>query len=305
MMILTCCSSVVAERSEVAKSRSNSSNIVTVGGAEIVVRFSPGRFNVSRETLLHWVRRSAQAVSLYYGKFPVRQATVRISPESGDEIGFATADFEGGKGVIEIPVGVDMSEAQLDRDWVLTHEMVHFAFPLVDNQHKWVAEGMATYVEPVARMRAGITTPAQLWGEFSRDMPQGLPASGDRGLNRTPTWGRTYWGGALFCLLADLQIRSETGNKKGLEDALRGIVDSGINITTDWEPIDAFRVGDKAVGTHVLERLYQSMKDRPVAVNLPALWRELGVTRTGNLAAFDNSAPLAMVRLAINGRGRS
>ena len=58
-------------------------------------------------------------------------------------------------------------------------------------------------------------------------MPKGLPAAGDRGLDYTPTWGRTYWGGALFCLLADIDIRKRTSNRFGLQDALRAIVAAG------------------------------------------------------------------------------
>ena len=41
----------------------------------------------------------------------------------------------------------------------------------------------------------------------------GLPEPGDEGLDYTHTWGRTYWGGATFCLLADVRIRRETHNR--------------------------------------------------------------------------------------------
>ena len=43
-----------------------------------------------------------------------------------------------------------------------------------------------------------------------RDMPKGLPQAGDQGLDNTATWGRKYWGGAMFCLLADIEIRKAT-----------------------------------------------------------------------------------------------
>lgn len=36
----------------------------------------------------------------------------------------------------------------------MTHEMVHLAFPSVPDQHHWIEEGLATYVEPIARARA-------------------------------------------------------------------------------------------------------------------------------------------------------
>ena len=42
---------------------------------------------------------------------------------------------------------------------------------------------------------------------------------------------------------------------KGLEDALRGILAAGGNISEDWPLERALRVGDEATGTRVLETL--------------------------------------------------
>jgi hypothetical protein len=69
-----------------------------------------------------------------------------------------------------------------------------------------------------------------MWADLVRDMPKGLPEPGDQGLDNTHTWGRTYWGGALFCFLADIEIRKQTKNEKGLQDALRGILNAGGDI---------------------------------------------------------------------------
>ena len=203
-------------------------------------------------------------------------------------------------GLIRISVGTQTSPAEFKEDWMMTHEMVHLTFPSVAEEHHWIEEGIAVYVEPLARLRAGNFTKEQVWGEMARDMPQGLPDEGDEGLDHTDTWGRTYWGGAMFCLLADIEIRQRTHNQKGLEDALRAIMNAGGVITEDWELQHAFEIGDKAVGVPVLEELYGKMKDRPVMVNLDKLWQELGVSRRGGWATFNDNAPLAAVREAIN-----
>ena len=84
-------------------------------------------------------------------------------------------------------------------------------------------EGLATYVEPLGRARTGLIAVEQVWSELLDGLPKGLPGAGDRGLDRTPTWGRTYWGGALFWFLADVEIRRRTSGRRGL-DALRAIV---------------------------------------------------------------------------------
>ena len=131
-------------------------------------------------------------------------------------------------------------------------------------------------------------------------MPQGEPEADDKGLDHTPTWGRTYWGGAMFCLVADVRVRQQTHNQKGLQDALRGILAAGGNITQDWEIERALAVGDKATGTTVLHDLYHEMRDKPDPINLAATWKQLGVQRAANGSIqLDPSAPLANVRAAI------
>jgi hypothetical protein len=182
---------------------------------------------------------------------------------------------------------------------MLTHEMTHLSFPSMADNHHWIEEGIATYVEPIARVRAKHMDANEMWFEVVRDMHQGLPATGDEGLDHTHTWGRTYWGGALFCLLADVEIHRETGNKKGLEDALRGILDAGGDIRSDWELEKALKIGDQTTGVPVLENLYGKMKDQPYNVDLPALWQQLGIEREGDKVIFIDTAPLAKVREAI------
>src|SRR5262245_62277172 len=113
-------------------------------------------------------------------------------------------------------------------------------------------EGLATYVEPLARAQAGLLAPEVVWGDLVRGLPKGLPQAGDRGLDHTPTWGRTYWGGALFYLLAELEIRRRTDNRAGLQDALRGVVAAGGNISRSWPVEKVLTKGDAATGTHGL-----------------------------------------------------
>ncbi len=274
---------------------------IVVGGGTLNVAFAPGEFRLPRSALMAWLEKSAKAVSVYFGKFPVASARVLIVPVPGDDVQAGTTfGFRGA--AIRLLVGSDANEADLDDDWKAVHEMTHLALPDVEDSHLWLAEGIAVYVEPVARVEAGDLTAEKIWGDMVRDMPKGLPKADDRGLDHTPTWGRTYWGGAMFCLLADIEIRKETGNRVGLQQALRGILDAGGDHEKDWDewPVERiFSVGDKATGTTVLSDLYATMRAKPYAPDLDALWRELGISVTGGTVTFDDSAPLAPIRRAI------
>jgi hypothetical protein len=157
---------------------------------------------------------------------------------------------------------------------------------------------LATYVEPLARAQAGGLSTEAVWGGFVRGMPNGLPQAGDRGLDRTHTWGRTYWGGALFCLLADLEIRRRTENRRGLQDALRAILAHG-NMETSSAIAPLLAIGDRAVGVPVLSELYERQRNQPDMTDLEALWRRLGVGMPGGRVVFDDRAPDADLRRAL------
>jgi hypothetical protein len=138
-----------------------------------------------------------------------------------------------------------------------------------------------------------------VWGDLMAGLPYGLPAPGDAGLDNTHTWGRTYWGGAMFCLLADVRIRRQTNDRYGLRDALRAIVGAGGNMETTWPLTRALEVGDRAAGVPVLMKLYEEMKATPVKPNLPQLWSRLGIETSRNSITFDDAAPCASTRRAI------
>jgi hypothetical protein len=276
---------------------------LTAGGARLEIVVGRGRLQVTQSQLMGWVQRAANSVVAFYGRFPVPHVRVQIKPFEGQGVqnGVTFQDHDGG--LIKIRLGSETTEMELLSDWTMTHEMVHLAFPSVSDEHHWIEEGIATYVEPIARVRAGYFDAKQMWFELVRDLPKGLPLPGDQGLDYTHTWGRTYWGGALFCFLADVEIRRQTQNKKGLVDALRGILDAGGDIRKDWELRDALRVGDQAVGVKVLTSLYEKMGDKAMPVNLEAMWKELGIESRPDSIVFLNSAPLADVRRAIASAG--
>ncbi len=271
------------------------------GGAVLDVTFPEESLSVTQADLLHWVENAADAVTTYYGRFPVAHLQLKI--RAGDRRGIhGGTTYPADGGLIVIHVGRETRPEDLQHDWMLTHEMIHLAFPSMARSHHWIEEGISTYVEPIARVQSGQLSAESMWHDVVRDMPQGLPEQDDQGLDRTHTWGRTYWGGALFCLIADVRIREQTHNRKGLQDALRAIVAAGGVITEDWDIERALRIGDQGTGTSVLMTLYREMANQPVAVDLPGLWRRLGIEVHGPQVVFDSAAPLSQARKTITQR---
>jgi hypothetical protein len=201
--------------------------------------------------------------------------------------------------MIEVRVGRDATSQTLADDWVLVHEMVHLALPEIGRSHNWLAEGLATYVEGVARAQFGNRDVADVWAEDRHSMPMGLPRAGEGGMDQHLGWGRTYWGGALYCLQADVAIREQTANKAGLQTALRAILKETGGYGFDSNIADVLRIGDAATGTHAMYGLYEQVRATPQSPDLDLLFTLLGVPNDPKTEALDDHAPLAAIRVAI------
>jgi predicted metalloprotease with PDZ domain len=271
---------------------------VPVNGGSIELAIGPGKLAVTDDDLTQWVDQSARAVSSYYGRFPMRTALVLLVASRGRWVGSGRT-LAGGGGTVFVRVGERAPLEAYRSDWVLVHEMIHLTFPSVTREQDWAEEGIATYAEPFARVRAGLLDEAAAWRGLVSGLPNGQPEGGDRGLDHTHTWGRIYWGGALFWFVADLEIRKRTQNRFGLEHALRGVIDAGGSNASRWPLAEVLAAGDRATGVPVLRDLYAEMCSSPHPVDLEALYDALGVRVSQGQVTFDDKAPLANVRRAL------
>lgn len=267
---------------------------IAVGTSRLRLHVGGGFGAATRHDASAWVAASAQAVAAYFGRFPLEQALLELEAVDGGGVRHGRTR-PGDPPVLRLQVGRETTAAQFRDDWVLVHEMVHLAVPRVARAHNWLHEGIATYVEGVARARAGLGSARRLWIELAGQLPQGLPKPGEGGLDDTPTWARTYWGGTLFCLLADLRIHQRSAGRAGLREALQGLLADGGSYAVAWPLERILASADAAVGQDTLAGLYAQTGHAPYPVDLPALWRELGIAGT----TLRDDAPLAWVRRSI------
>jgi len=270
---------------------------VQAAGSTIDVSVS-GALPVSEAALFRWVETSARGVAEYLGRYPVPRVRLMVRAGGRGAVGHGVT-YGGRSPSIRIAVGRDATEQTLRTDWVLTHEMTHLGFPDLTSDDDWAEEGLATYVEPLARVRAGTLGADKMWADLLEGIPKGLPR--DRGLHGTRDWGRTYWGGALFWLLADVEIREKSQGRRGLPDALRAILDAGGDIRTRWTLTRTLGVADRALGQTTLADLYARLGTAPGTVDLADLWGRLGVRRERGRVVYDEAAPLTGIRRKVAG----
>ena len=273
---------------------------IALGAATVEVGVLPGEHVLDPAMVRKWVEADSRAVADYYGGYPVPHVLVLVMPiASGSTRGVTLGD--GGPGLL-VRLGKPLSMDTLADDWVVTHEMMHVAFPSLAREHAWLNEGLASYVEPFVRARAGLIDETRVWRDLLDGLPQANPVAGDEGLDKTHTWERTYWGGALFSLMADVTIRERTNNARSLDDALRAIQRKGGTVREHWKIERVLDEGDAATGTRVLHELYQSLALAPGKIDLPALYARLGVSLASTGVRFDDTAPLAAIRRSMTAR---
>jgi hypothetical protein len=274
------------------------SRTIEAEGARVTIDFQSMDFEHGTAPIVTRIQRSMAIVARYYGQFPAKELRIRVLSLNGGRVRHGTT-YGMRVPFIRLQIGREVTAEELSDDWVLVHEMVHLALPEVGDDHVWLTEGLSTYIEGIARVHAGELRADRVWPELVASMPKGLPQSGDEGLDHTHTWGRTYWGGALFCLVADVEIRKKTGNRSGLRDAMSAVLRSSGGVSFEL-PIDqVFKIGDEATGTTVLRDLYAQWKDKPVSPDLDELWQQLGIRERGDDVEFRDDAPLAATRKAI------
>jgi hypothetical protein len=272
-----------------------------IGGGTLCVDIDDAALSKQPALLRGWIERSARIVADYYGRFPAPVLVLKVQGMDGNGVGGGRTTNDSGL-LIEVRVGHLATAATLAEDWVLVHEMVHLALPEIGRSHNWLAEGLAVYVEGIARAQSGNRDIADVWAEARHSMPMGLPHEGEGGMDETHTWGRTYWGGALYCLQAEIAIREQTANRVGLQTALRAILQETGGYAFERNIIEVLRIGDLATGTHVLYDLYSQTRAKPLKPDLDLLWTLLGVPDDPKTQPFDDRAPLAPIRIAITAR---
>ena len=101
-----------------------------------------------------WIERSAGIVAAYYGRFPASRVVIVLRNSEGHGVGGGRTTSDEGL-TIQATVGREVSADTLNDDWVMVHEMIHLALPEIGRSHIWLAEGLAVYVEGIARAQAG------------------------------------------------------------------------------------------------------------------------------------------------------
>ena len=285
---------------------------VVLPGGTLRVSILDGVDAAQRAKLDAWIAHVSRAALSAYGRFPLADVQVLLIPDGPqhehDPVGFGQSTRGQGHAVT-LFVDPAQSADAFDRDWVAVHEFSHLFHPYLDDRGSWLAEGLATYYQNVLRARAGLVTAAKAWDEIDAGFARGRGAtkkSGDITLESAaqaesthPNFMRIYWSGTAFWLEVDLELRRSSGNRLGIDEALRRFDACCLPDYRGWKPEDFVAKLDALIGSDVFRKKFAEFRERRDFPDLAPVYADLGIGRDGDALSFTDAAPAADVRRAI------
>lgn len=261
------------------------------GASKLRVHIMGDSFSTATQALLmKWLEDSGKAVAAFYGRFPVSEVPILLRPVRGNDVAFGSV-AKGGGVAIQLLCGVDIDAAELDDDWVAVHEMLHLGMPMLDGEGAWLREGLATYLEPIVRVRAGLLDADRAWERLHDGFQRGSARGSGRTLRqesrdmrKTREYWRVYWAGAAIALLTDVALRQRG---RSIDDEVRAMRDAFVaDPGREWTVDDLLaEVATGAMNLQTVAGKYLESSDFPDPA--PA-YRALGL-------AFDRKGELRSV----------
>lgn len=246
-------------------------------------------FAVSDERLVAWLDQATRELLTVGQPLPFARAAVTVVPVPGDGgIPFGQVQWSHAP-TVAIYVGVSTSAAKLRADWVAIHEFLHMIHPRMKGRQRWFTEGVATYYQEIARVRSGRIREEEAWEHLRGGVGAGRGEAGGRTLrelsgsmHQTHAYRAVYWGGALFALELDVEIRRTSGGERSLDTVLAALREED-SVTTE-------RFGeevDEQAGQPIYARLSQSHLDEPAFAGAEKLLQRLGISGDSPARASD------------------
>jgi len=274
---------------------------LAVAGSTLELAILDGLSEAQGAAIERWVTVQANAMATL-GRLPREHLQLVVVPSgpSSDPMRFGSMTRGGGASVALL-IASNFDEAALTRDWVLVHELSHLLHPFVQRDEAWVSEGIATYYQEVLRARAGLQSPEDAWRRIWNGSRQGeaMAMSLERGaasMYETYRFAPVYWGGAAVMLLADVELRRQSGGARGLDDVLMQLSECCAVCVRPWSANEVAERMDTIAGAPVMRDLIAHVVRGTAFPSLGSLYAQLGLDELGQAKG---EAPLAAIRDAI------
>ena len=275
---------------------------LNAGGRTLHIRIDP-EIDRARARVLHeWITETARAALGAYGRFPLPDATVRVSEvdrRSDSPVPWGQTSRRDSVAVL-LYVRRGASLEELRADWTAVHELSHLFHPYLGGDGRWLAEGLASYYQNVLRARSGLLDEEEAWRRLDAGFGRGQREDSGQRLDelsrghRGPM--RVYWAGAAYWLEMDLALRRAGSS---LDEVLSRYSDCCLRGTGAVLPQDFVAQLDRLAGGDRFRRSYERYVALRVFPSLNPSYAALGLEQTGNGLRFLDRAEAVRLRRAI------
>ncbi len=296
-----------------AASRNSLVTEARIPGATLRIEVQEPVDEKKAQEIVEWLRSASSNVSLAYGRFPNPSPRVVVIPTAGHAwggdspvpFGRVTRD---GEETIELFINAGRPIEEFYGDWTATHEFSHLMLPLVRDRHKWISEGFASYYQNVLMSRAGRYTPQQAWEKLHAGFERGRASRPELSLNDAAASGvrqarmKIYWSGAAIALLADIELRENSGGNESLDVALGRLQQCCLPSNRRWSGPELFTKLDSLLDQDVFMPLYGRHANTAGFPDVRLALQRLGIDIDKDEVRMRRDAELTDIREAITGQ---
>lgn len=162
--------------------------------------------------LLRWLDKGETAMHQLFGPLPFTTYIHLYQRQGREPVPWAHT-WKAARKSLHLYIDTDYSHTDFINDWTLYHEWSHLLMPYLGEQHRWWAEGFASYMQYHLMAQAGVLQGKptarirQRWQQyrhyFTPDEPLGSQAQRLISQGRYPP---AYWAGAQYFVRVQAQL---------------------------------------------------------------------------------------------------
>ncbi len=281
---------------------------IAIEGSILRVSLLRGADNVDKQAMFDWVEETAKHVNLAYGRFPNPAPQVVVVPinagRGSGPVPFGQVIRDGGE-TVQLFVNPDRSMNDFKADWTATHEFSHLMLPYLERRYRWISEGFSQYYQNVLLVRAGIYDEQYAWQKLydgyergRKSRPELSPNEAAEGRVRSGTM-KIYWSGAALALMADVELREQSGGKESLDSILGKLQQCCLPGDRVWSGEALFQKLDTLATRPVFIPLLRRYADTAGFPDTRDVFVRLGIATGGGKIKFRRNGELSEIRLAI------
>jgi len=280
---------------------------LAVGDARLQLAILDAAPPADEAAVAAWLDEAARAVTTLYGRFPLPQAQLLLTPigRQAEPVPWGQV-LRGGEPSAHLFFDQTRPPREWRDDWTAVHELSHMLLPYISRRDAWLSEGFASYYQNVLRARAGLISETDAWRKLAAGFGRGQNGTrrgvsldaATRAMRRERAFMRVYWSGAAIALIADMRLRQIDADLS-LDLALSRLAACCLPSPRLWTAQQTLQRMDELVGHEVFVTLAERYRGSDLFPNVDELLLRLGVIGRGDTLHFDESAELAPLRRAL------